>query len=324
MQAVAREVTHRYVDPVAQIWLAAARRIGLGVVRRRLRGRRRRHLAIRGATLDADDSLDRCLRAVSLAGRGRSRVRAARLGDGQHRPHDHGWREAARPRLRAPVNLSPGLQPRRRGTAPATGSARPRISSRRVLADRRGPSVRATPASSRSPSAVGPGAPRGALGEPRRTPQISAGFRDARRSGDRRRAPERASLWLGGRTAGAASDRAPRPRRAAPGPRPRAAVWRSNARCRRPTPDRSGVAGLQAGAALDASLRRVPPRGVSLGGARSGQGAAGMLVDAAATPDRAPATAAPLAAARSARRHATAARSGPGPAATSRSARRTA
>ncbi|MBC7978033.1 MAG: YkgJ family cysteine cluster protein, partial [Myxococcales bacterium] len=30
---MARDVTHRYVDPLAQVWLGAARRIGLGVVR---------------------------------------------------------------------------------------------------------------------------------------------------------------------------------------------------------------------------------------------------------------------------------------------------
>ena len=30
---MARDVTHRYVDPLAQVWLAAARRIGLRVVR---------------------------------------------------------------------------------------------------------------------------------------------------------------------------------------------------------------------------------------------------------------------------------------------------
>jgi putative zinc- or iron-chelating protein len=33
MLAVAREVTHRYVDPLAQVWLTAARRIGLRIVR---------------------------------------------------------------------------------------------------------------------------------------------------------------------------------------------------------------------------------------------------------------------------------------------------
>lgn len=33
MLAVAREVTHHYVDPLAQVWLTAARRIGLRVVR---------------------------------------------------------------------------------------------------------------------------------------------------------------------------------------------------------------------------------------------------------------------------------------------------
>ena len=32
---VAREVTHRYVDPLAQVWLGAAHRIGLRVERTR-------------------------------------------------------------------------------------------------------------------------------------------------------------------------------------------------------------------------------------------------------------------------------------------------
>jgi hypothetical protein len=58
---VARDVTHRYLDPVAQIWLATARRIGLRVVRTP-----DAYAATDGggllaigtdATLDADDSL---------------------------------------------------------------------------------------------------------------------------------------------------------------------------------------------------------------------------------------------------------------------------
>jgi hypothetical protein len=58
---VAREVTHRYVDPLAQVWLGAARRIGLRVVRTA-----DAYAATDGsgtlvigtdATLDADDSL---------------------------------------------------------------------------------------------------------------------------------------------------------------------------------------------------------------------------------------------------------------------------
>src|SRR5512140_1029575 len=61
MLAVAREVTHRYVDPLAQVWLAAARLIGLQVVRTP-----DAYAATDGggtlaigtdATLDADDSL---------------------------------------------------------------------------------------------------------------------------------------------------------------------------------------------------------------------------------------------------------------------------
>src|SRR5215470_1350375 len=61
MLAVARELTHRYVDPLAQVWLGAARRIGLRVVRTP-----DAYAATDGsgtlaigdaATLDADDSL---------------------------------------------------------------------------------------------------------------------------------------------------------------------------------------------------------------------------------------------------------------------------
>jgi hypothetical protein len=61
MLAVAREVTHRYVDPLAQVWLEAARRIGLRVVRTpdayaATDGAGRLALGD-DATLDADDSL---------------------------------------------------------------------------------------------------------------------------------------------------------------------------------------------------------------------------------------------------------------------------
>lgn len=59
--AVEREVTHRYVDPLAQIWLGAARRIGLRVVRSpdtyaATDGRGTLAIATDDA-LDADDSL---------------------------------------------------------------------------------------------------------------------------------------------------------------------------------------------------------------------------------------------------------------------------
>jgi hypothetical protein len=61
MRAVARQVTHRYVDPLDEVWLGAARRIGLRVVRTP-----DAYAATDGggtlaigteATLDADDSL---------------------------------------------------------------------------------------------------------------------------------------------------------------------------------------------------------------------------------------------------------------------------
>src|SRR5215831_2886745 len=61
MLAVAREVTHRYIDPLAQVWLEAARRIGLAVERSAevyAATDGRGGLAIgEDATLDADDSL---------------------------------------------------------------------------------------------------------------------------------------------------------------------------------------------------------------------------------------------------------------------------
>jgi len=58
---VPREVTHRYVDPLAQVWLGAARRIGLRVVRTpdtyaSTDGRGALAIAV-DAELDADDSL---------------------------------------------------------------------------------------------------------------------------------------------------------------------------------------------------------------------------------------------------------------------------
>ena len=61
MQGVARDVTHHYVDPLAQVWFEAARRIGLRVVRTPdayAATDGRGALAIgEDATLDADDSL---------------------------------------------------------------------------------------------------------------------------------------------------------------------------------------------------------------------------------------------------------------------------
>jgi len=58
---VARQVTHRYVDPLAQVWIGAARRIGLSVVRTAdayATTDGRGTLALGDdATLDADDSL---------------------------------------------------------------------------------------------------------------------------------------------------------------------------------------------------------------------------------------------------------------------------
>lgn len=95
-----REVTHRYVDPLAQVWLGAARRIGLTVVRTPdayASTDGRGTLAIgEPATLDADDSLGQMIfheLCHSLI-EGEESFRRPDWGMDNTGP-DHDWREHA-------------------------------------------------------------------------------------------------------------------------------------------------------------------------------------------------------------------------------------
>lgn len=97
---MAREVTRRYVDPLAQVWLGAARRIGLVVVRAAdtyasTDGRGTLSIA-RDADLDADDSLAQMIfheLCHSLV-EGEDSFRAPDWGMDNTGP-DHDWREHA-------------------------------------------------------------------------------------------------------------------------------------------------------------------------------------------------------------------------------------
>jgi len=97
---VARDVTHRYLDPLTQVWLAAARRIGLRVERTPdayAATDGRGTLAIGDDTaLDADDSLAQMIfheLCHSLV-EGEDSFRAADWGMDNTGP-DHDWREHA-------------------------------------------------------------------------------------------------------------------------------------------------------------------------------------------------------------------------------------
>ncbi len=97
---MARQVTHRYVDPLAQVWIGAARRIGLRVVRTPdayAATDGRGTLAIGDdATLDADDSLGQMIfheLCHSLV-EGEDSFSAPDWGMDNTGP-DHDWREHA-------------------------------------------------------------------------------------------------------------------------------------------------------------------------------------------------------------------------------------
>ena len=121
-----RQLTHRYADPVDEIWLAAAKRLGLevrrsdgayaaydgqGVLTLAERKRLRRRRLAGAADLP---------RALPRAGRGRARC-VARLGPVQHR----------RPRSRARARVPPRCRPRSaRAMACATSSRSPPITAR--------------------------------------------------------------------------------------------------------------------------------------------------------------------------------------------------
>ncbi|MCW5809326.1 MAG: YkgJ family cysteine cluster protein, partial [Deltaproteobacteria bacterium] len=162
---MAREVTHRYIDPLAQVWIGAARRIGLRVVRTPdayAATDGRGTLAIATDTeLDADDSLAQMIfheLCHSLV-EGEDAFRRADWGMDNTGP-DHDWREHACLRVQWLLTGRHGL---RSVFAPTTDfRAFWDTLSGDVLADRTDPSVQAAIVALRR-SAHPPWAP--ALGE---------------------------------------------------------------------------------------------------------------------------------------------------------------
>ncbi|MBX3162541.1 MAG: YkgJ family cysteine cluster protein [Deltaproteobacteria bacterium] len=162
---MAREVTHRYIDPLAQVWIGAARRIGLRVVRTPdayAATDGRGTLAIATDTeLDADDSLAQMIfheLCHSLV-EGEDAFRRADWGMDNTGP-DHDWREHACLRVQWLLTGRHGL----RGVFAPTTDFRAfwDTLSGDVLADRTDPSVQAAIVALRR-SAHPPWAP--ALGE---------------------------------------------------------------------------------------------------------------------------------------------------------------
>jgi hypothetical protein len=143
---VGRTVTQRYIDPLAQVWLGAARRIGLSVVRAAdtyasTDGRGTLAIA-RDADLDADDSLAQMIfheLCHSLV-EGEDSFRAPDWGMDNTGP-DHDWREHACLRVQWVLTGRHGL---RTLFAPTTDfRAFWDTLSGDVLADRTDPSVQA-------------------------------------------------------------------------------------------------------------------------------------------------------------------------------------
>jgi hypothetical protein len=149
---VAREVTRRYVDPLAHVWLGAARRIGLTVVRAAdtyasTDGHGTLSIA-RDADLDADDSLAQMIfheLCHSLV-EGEDSFRAPDWGMDNTGP-DHDWREHACLRVQWVLSGRHGL---RAVFAPTTEfRAFWDTLSGDVLSDRTDPSVQAAVAALR-------------------------------------------------------------------------------------------------------------------------------------------------------------------------------
>jgi hypothetical protein len=190
---VAREVTHRYVDPLAQVWLGAARRIGLRVVRTpdayaATDGRGTLAIAL-DTELDPDDSLAQMIfheLCHSLV-EGEQSFTRADWGMDNTGP-DHDWREHACLRVQWVLAGRHGL----RGVFAPTTEFRAfwdRLAGD-VLADRGDPSVQAAVAALRR-AAQPPWAP--ALDEAlAATAQIAAAAQRAARFV----AGEPRSLWL--------------------------------------------------------------------------------------------------------------------------------
>lgn len=189
MLRVSREVTHRYIDPLAQVWLGAARRIGLRVVRTpdayaATDGNGTLAIATDDA-LDADDSLAQMIfheLCHSLV-EGEESFHRADWGMDNTGP-DHDWREHAC--LRAQWILA-GRHGLRGVFAPTTDFRTSFWSSLAgdVLADREDPSVQAAIAALRR-AAQPPWAPalEDALAASAEIARVSSRF-----------ASERDSLW---------------------------------------------------------------------------------------------------------------------------------
>jgi Putative zinc- or iron-chelating domain len=225
---VAREVTHRYVDPLAEVWLGAARRIGLRVVRTA-----DAYAATDGAgtlaigsdaTLDADDSLAQMIFHELCHSLVEGEAAFARPDWGMDNTGpDHDWREHACLRVQWVLAGRHGL---RAVFAPTTEFRAfwDRLGGD-VLADRSDPSVAAAIAAL-GRAAQPPWSP--ALGEALdATAQIARAVTRFAGGDDRR------SLWLG-----VVAPPAPHPTGLPAGPAGTAGatcgacVWRSNARCR--------------------------------------------------------------------------------------------
>jgi hypothetical protein len=233
MLAVAREVTHRYVDPLAEVWLGAARRIGLRIVRTP-----DAYAATDGggtlaigsdATLDADDSLAQMIFHELCHSLVEGEAAFARPDWGMDNTGpDHDWREHACLRLQWVLAGRHGL---RALLAPTTDFRAfwDRLGGD-VLADRADVSVQAAIAGLRRVEHP-PWAP--ALDEAlAATAQIAAAAARFASAGEAAAAGGPRSLWLGVAPPPAPHPTGLPPRTAADGARCGACAWRSNTRCR--------------------------------------------------------------------------------------------
>ncbi|HEY0477129.1 MAG TPA: YkgJ family cysteine cluster protein [Kofleriaceae bacterium] len=229
---MARDIAHHYVDPLAQVWLEAARRIGLAVMRTAdayAATDGRGTLAIGGdATLDADDSLAQMIFHELCHSLVEGEAAFARPDWGMDNTGpDHDWREHACLRVQWLLAGRHGL---RALLAPTTEFRAfwDRLSGD-VLADRADPSVQAAIAGLRR-AGLPPWAP--ALGEALaatvQIAQVVARFAPPHGAGAR-------PLW-----SGVAAPPAPHPtglpaRASADGAETAtcdACAWRTGARCR--------------------------------------------------------------------------------------------
>jgi hypothetical protein len=229
MLAVAREVTHRYTDPLAQVWLEAARRIGLRVVRTAdayAATDGRGALAIGDdAALDPDDSLGQMIFHELCHSLVEGEAAFARPDWGMDNTGpDHDWREHACLRTQWVLAGRHGL----RGVFAPTTEFRAFWDGLEggVLADRSDPSV---PAAITALRRVGqpPWAPalQAALAATAEIAQVAARFAGPRERADGQRplwsdvvappAPHPTGLPAGGAAATCGS-----------------CVWRAGARCR--------------------------------------------------------------------------------------------